>query len=566
MAITNPQVIDGAIYGGGDSRSVPATGSALYLEEGMDAVEAGAPFEALIKPTSLGAPAAADPSVPQALSTPMLANEGILTDYYGRIFVIPKIIDLRNPPLGQPQPYSIWNAYFSSNTLSSIVPVNDTGLVNSASAPDVFNELQLKDYSITVTAAAPIQSEAAFTFNFTNGSDTLYFRIQRALLVTVRPDRPIKHDIRYKTDIHRARKGNEQRFSVYPFPRQEFTYDITYLSDAELRKVRDDMFTGLPAPVVLPLWFEPFRITTEALASQADIYGDFLYRDFGVDAFVYVMRRDETAGELAEVQTITDSQITLKNVLNNTYPAGSYVYPASFVQQHDMSGFDRYPVNAGRRTLSGFQTAMTALGGKEASVTMYNSMLLLDVRPLANENPGEDFFSNLDIIDFGAATETNSYQDYARITGQRQYLARTRADWQYWKLVLDTLVGSREPFYHSTYRDDLVLASQPSQGGTELVVTDEPNYATRWFNSPAHKHLRLLTTAGDSYHEVTSATDNLDGTISLTLNPPLTDDPDWSTILQISFLEQVRLGSDIVTVYHFLPHRIISLAIRTTEE
>lgn len=572
MAITNAQVYDPLLYGeSSDSRTIPATGSGLFRHEGADVTdmgpgEGGAEFLYIGKPATKSAVVPVVPTLSPSPSPVQRFQDGILTDYYNRIYVIPNLIQLRNPPLGQPQPYSLWNAFLEANSLTTVNATGDTGLVNSAVPAIAFNALELKEYDITITSAAPIEVDATFDFIFTLGSDLLVFKATRATIISQIPEVPVEQIIDFATNILTAHKGAEQRIATRTAPRQSFAYNIHYPDDLSLRILRAQLFNSLPAPVVIPRWFETFPIISESTSGSVDLFADFAFRDFEAGSFVFIQSADGTAEELQTVSVITDTQLTVGNVLNNTYPIGSRVYPASFIQQKDNSGFGRYPVNAGEFKLSGVGTEILPLGGRGATISTYNSLSLLDRRPLNNSLTDEAFFSKMKIIDYGNIFQTESSQDFARIKAPRTFLIDTRAEWQYWKLVLDTNVGRREPFYHPTYRKDLVISEQPAIGGTEIKTIADPNYLTEWFPSPAHKHIRIETGEGDLYREITSAIDNLDGTISILISPALPATALGSTISEISFLELCRFGSDKFTVRHWGHYSKIDAVIRTEEQ
>lgn len=499
--------------------------------------------------------------------SPVRLPSSMLVDYYSRIFVIPEIIDVRNPKIGQAQPYKIWNAYLEPNTLQSIIEIDADGLTNSAVPPVVFKATQLLDFSITVDSDAPIVVDASFEFVFDDGSGILIFRAERAVLLGKKPDFPFVQELLYDTDILRSYNGTEQRISIRPTPRQVLSGKIVYENDAQIRDLKAQLFIGVVSPIIVPLWHEPFLITSDADIDTDLLDGDFSIADWLINDFLFIESRNETIGELVQISAATDSLVTLKNVLTNSYPAGSIVYPTVTCSLNDGSGFGRYPINAAEMKISAKSFGRRLLGGKTASLDTHNSLTLLDRRSLNDSLVSESFLLNSETIDYGGAIQIDFAQDFSKAARKIEFLIPDRIDLQFWKLLLDTLVGRREPFYTPTFREDLVVHTQPDVGGSSFLIPDSPNYVTDWWPSTGHRDIVITNQDGDRlYRTITGAVDNGDGTITITLGIALPGTAGGSTIVFIEFLELVRLASDVVSLSHYGQYSTITMSITTTKE
>ncbi len=494
-------------------------------------------------------------------------TKSMLTDYYGRIHVIPTLINLRNPKIGLEQPFSIWNSFLVDATLESVIEVDAVGLINTAIPVIVFGPTKLKDFSITVTSSASIVIDALYTFVFDVGSGQLRFLAERAVLFNYKPELPFVQNLSYSTDILRAHDGTEQRISIRPLPRMTLSGLVIFKNDLQIRKFRAQLFIGVVSPIVLPLWHEPFVLTAEALSGTSSLSGDFTIADWLVNDFLFIETPDEATSELIRIDTKSDSLITLANVLGSSYKVGSFVYPTLTCDLEDGSGFGRYPVNASEISLKAQGFDRRLLGGKTASVPAYNSLQILDRRPLNNDLVSESFNINSQRIDYGGAINVSSGQDFSKIFRSLEFSISDRDDLQFWKLFIDSLSGRREPFYLPTFRSDLILTSQPDIGGSVLLVDSDPNYVTDWWISIGHKSIVLTNLDGNRlYRDIVSAVDNGDGTVTLNLDTPLPGTAGESTITLIEFLELVHLGSDIVSFLHYGINSVIKFTISSTEE
>lgn len=500
---------------------------------------------------------------------------GMQEDYYNRIFVIPSIIDIRNPVIGAEQAYSLWNAFLSSNTLTTINTTGADGLTNTASPPVVFEALELKPYGIIVGPTAPISIAAEFTFIFTVGEGTLNFLAERATVLSYKPNEPTVQRFEFKTDILRSYDGTEQRIALRPEPREKLEYNILLENEVEMREMKNSLFNGLGSPIVLPLWHEPVEITVDVGVAVVEIFGDFSQSDIVAEDFIYIESADESTSELARVASITSTKITVDNTLDNTYSIGDVVYSTRIVQRPDNSSMGRFLVNAGRLPVNGESIELRDIGGTGATVDTYASLPVLTYRPSYRGAPAEESYRlNYERIDYADNNFLIQYgATFPNIIQPRSfYLQRvTPDDFQYWKKFLMTVQGRREPFLAPTWRPDLTLDSIPVVGVGEMDIrTDEGvNYGSDYFASEAHKMLQIETGLGNiGYVTVDTTEDNLDGTMTLTLTATVPDVDGTGTLsepVMLSFLEKVRLASDEVVFQHFSAYSRIEVGLETIQ-
>lgn len=200
---------------------------------------------------------------------------GMITDYYQRIFVTPSLFELQNPAVGVGFAYTIWNAFFVGNTLSSVTATNGDGLVTGVTPPVSFDALQQQTFEISITPQAPLTIDATFAFNFTLGVGRLQFIASRANVVDMQPEEPIEQTVSWSTNVLRAHDGTEQRISTRPLPRRAFRYNIILPDDDEIRQTRRTFHSALGSPVVLPQWHEGFEITNQLTQGATVAQGDF---------------------------------------------------------------------------------------------------------------------------------------------------------------------------------------------------------------------------------------------------------------------------------------------------
>jgi hypothetical protein len=367
--------------------------------------------------------------------------------YYNKVWVIPDLIEVRNPPIGVPQEFGIWNACLEQNEILNVVEDDTTGLEVSAEAGDVYKRLQLIRYSITLTPLAPIEIDASYIFNFLIGAGELTFKASRAVVLYEPAEAPLKQVYEWKTDVIRAYDGQEQRVLVRPKPRCNLEYKIVFTSDAKIRTQRANLFTSISSPMVFPLWHEAFYLNAQAPQGTRDLYGDFSLRDFRVGDFLLLVSAKNAHSELVKVFFESDDHIILENVLNANFPPGTTAYPCEVAHINDGTKISRFPVNAAQMVVAGKAIELKSLGGRTASLTTFDGLPLLDIRPLNNSLVDDAFTINSEEIDFG-----NVYNWYGSDAHKT--------------LMLTTADGARQP--------RKVTSAVDNQDGTTTIIVDTP--------------------------------------------------------------------------------------------
>jgi hypothetical protein len=150
-------------------------------------------------------------------------------------------------------------------------------------------------------------------------------------------------------------------------------------------------------------------------------------------------------GELVKVFFESDDHIILENVLNANFPPGTTAYPCEVAHINDGTKISRFPVNAAQMVVAGKAIELKSLGGRTASLTTFDGLPLLDIRPLNNSLVDDAFTINSEEIDFGNVYSVYASQAFPRISGQREYVIRSRQELQFFKLFLDTVAGQSKP-------------------------------------------------------------------------------------------------------------------------
>lgn len=491
---------------------------------------------------------------------------GMLNDYYNRVWVLPAFIRVRNPVLGFPQPYYLWNAYFGPNTLTTRTDTGTTGLINDATVGTEFKRLEIKGFGVQVTADAPQRVSAIYDFTFTVGHGVLEFVATRATIMADRPSAPAVINYQWVTDILKAWDGSEQRVTIRPDPRMSVDYDIQLSDEAAVRRIKAKLFSDLVTPVIVPLWHEETPVAPVDPGATS-LTGDFSLLDLLPGDTFYIEDKVLEASELLQVDTISDTEITLTTATSLEY-LKPIIVPTVEIQTQDNAGVGRLQRNWGHFQLSGDSPVMNPLRGKGASITLYKDRPLLDLGPSAGSEVQDTFTQDYERIDYGNIFQVEFSKEFPNIGKPREFYIGSKEELQYWKLFLDTVKGMRNTFYAPTYTPDLVVANQPLPGSQSLDVYNEDfDFGSTWHLSQSNQNLMFVNALGERLpYEVSNVVDNGDGTSTISVATPFPSSEDGSTIVRIELMPLCRLGSDKVTFTHDVDDATVKLTIMTIEE
>lgn len=353
-----------------------------------------------------------------------------------------------------------------------------------------------------------------------------------------------RHLMRWRTDVLVSEDGTEQRVSVGDNPRErlDLGYIVTDEEAAEWRyRLNDDPDDNYEIPV----WSEGAPVTAEITGTTVVV--DDTYLDWVVDdQRVHVLAPNGIYYE-SHIVSHVGGTLTLADSPPSTFPAfTTYVYPLAFCFVRDGGRLGWYPVNAAKLNLTALRDEEVTTWGTGASLTTLDSIPIIESDPVVSTMIAEALEAHAVLHDHGGAIQYETPRSRGNLRTQHEWFVDGDADRQWWRLLLSTIRGRQGLFYLSTFRDDLVVHTQPTPSTDQLIVLDDPSYIDRWQGSIAHRQLRLVyDDASVSYHAVIAAMAGA-GKETLTLSPDLPGG--FTTVDKISFLEQCRLATDDVVL------------------
>lgn len=542
-------------------------------------------------PGATGAPVVSPTIVPLANATVVPFGLGtMLFDYYNRIFLLPPDVAIFNARIGIPYTYRVWNAFLTPVTLTSINPFDAGGLTNSLLNGETFAGTQLKEFTITLDGTAGTLIDASYVLDFSQGPDlTLGFTAQTAVLAQYPPDRPIREEIEWLTNVITSRNGTEQRISVRPDPRLSSQIVTTIQADDErVRIERGNLFRAIGQRVFFPDWLQPVVLTAAANSGDQTINVDASENTLAAGGAVFMSNLAHTVGEFLVIGSLPfATQITFTTTLANSYTEGSVIYPLREGLLKDGPKLNRQNYAQHKLTYSpDFQSFVLPLG--TSTTRVYDPAAVQDeavvMKPLDNVVPiydgyplvnrfamGEDsentFSSVLERVD----EDTGVFTDYtrrneARIRFNRTYLVQNRKQRSYMHRLLTLMAGRSKPALFPTFAPDLELVELFPTGLNTMTITGLPNASTIYFDRESHKRIALQVGPIFYVRKVLASTTLSNGNVSLVLDGALPPTLTADQVDQISFVLLARLNSDTVEVENFPRYATFSLSLVTVEQ
>lgn len=373
------------------------------------------------------------------------------------------------------------------------------------------------------------------------------------------PENPIKETWNFSTNIITTFNGTEQRAERREHPRSNLDITMLILDERERRMTIEDI-VGSTLGAMVPQWQIGTRIINAVALGGTSITAKQANTDIRPGDYVYYLTPQAVTGDFGFVIDVAGDIITLQSGVSFALPANSWIIPARRMRVgsgagpamrsvagqigFSLSSLDRRPILRPGQALGGVPTL--------------DGLAFLDKRPQANSDVAENYNANPIFVDLSPDLAPIGLKtwDMAKMSGARVFRTPRLDGLDYWREFAYLVAGSRLPFWLSTYRKDLEPVSFV---GTSLTVAGKSHM--RFADFAAYKRLQIETEAGVQNLKISTATLN-GGNVDFALDAPIVG----SVIKRISYLNQVRLDDDTISLTHTAAYVEVTLNIKVTNE
>lgn len=476
-----------------------------------------------------------------------------LDDWYYRIHISPRQLDLGNVVSTQTTAVGLWNAYLEPRTLTGLDGLGEGLLAAGQLAPPLlFNGLQERIWQVSVTPDGQPVLDTTLSWAFDNG-DTAGLRItaNRIIAWAFAPDwgDGIVERLTWATDILQSESGVEQRRAIRLAPRREF--EAPMLVEERERQLLDLALFGWGARVwVLPVWPDIQLLGQSVVAGATVIVCDTVGRDFRAGGLALLRGESAFAVEVVEVLSVNPAALTLKRPTQQGWPSGTRLYPARPAQLAEQPSSTRLTDRLDRLDTR-FLVVEPCDWPAAMPVTLYRGWPVLEQRPDESEDLTRSYQRLLLSLDSGAAlplsTDTAS-RAFALL--QHRWLLAGRTEHSALRSLLYALNGRQKAVWVPTHADDLTLMATVTSVATTLDVA-YVGYTRFGQARPGRRDIRIELADGTVFHRrITGSTElsadverlSIDSTLDIQVTP--------AQVARVSWLSLCRLDSDSIEIQH----------------
>lgn len=458
-------------------------------------------------------------------------------DYYGRIHVLPADLDLGNVLEDQTQEIEIWNAYETSRTLSAITGEEDGLTLTGPSAPPtIFGALESRTYDLEVDETGSPSFDFSYSFEFDSGAVTLSVSGQRVILWPFHPEADYSESLEWKTDVIPTVNA-EQRLALRLYPRQGLSFEY-HLEAPEYQVAK-----GLAASWSYRLFGVPVWGDLSYIGAVADtdtvLTFDTRFADYRVDGLAVVWQ-DFNNYVIVEIDSKTDSNLTLKNQVDETFTA-AYVMPVRIGRTR--AGINFTPTEFGITKVKA--EFFIEDNQNDIGATSWDQFQGVDVvtdpyvrvTSAGRVNRLTEFFDNgsgpiAAENEVGFSTESRTLT-FDAITREEAWNYRT---WLYY------IRGRQKSFYLPSWEPDLTLVSDIADSDTGITVS--PFGYARFYETK-----RIVVVMNDGtmhYNTTTGASLDVDSNEVLSLDAAFGVAIAAADVQMICFLDHLRFNADSI--------------------
>lgn len=386
----------------------------------------------------------------------------------------------------------------------------------------------------------------------------------------VMPEQPVVESWDWMSSIVTCRNGSdEQRMSLRLQPRKRLEISMLIEDESRRREEYRRLYSTDDGLIRIPFFQYTTKLTADAAVSDTKIFFDPDKTDVRDYETVIVYRPSTEETFAVEITTVVSDGANTAVPLAQAFYSTDLVIPSELAYIDNQLKIGMYSVHGRldiRATTKGIRSSFTR-PGSSATIDTYDSLNVLDRRPLARSPAEESFDRHPEVFDNQTGIYyTEKHWLHAFINGMRAfYVDRTTDEMDYWRDFLDEVRGQRGPFLLPTFREDFELSAIPGSGSSTIdVVTSD--YDSEYFPYDTYKRLRLEEPDGEVIYRKVNSVLVLTGTTQrLTLDSALPGTAQWNGSFTIGYLNRVRLGSDQVRLTHFSLSTILELNVRTTD-
>lgn len=472
-------------------------------------------------------------------------------DFYYRIHLTPRRLDLGNVASSQTATVRIWNAFLTPKTVERIDGLDEgLSVEGPASLPATLTALSETDWLVRVTSDGPPVLDATLEWIFTGvTAPALVIVGNRIVAWTWAPDwsSGITERLAWATEILRSDSGAEQRRALRIAPRRSFEARVQV--EGRERVLLDLGLANRGARVwAVPIWTDIQQLAGALAIGATSIAAQTADRDFRAGGLAVLCGPDAWLSETVQIDSVEPAALVLKRPTLAAWPVGTRLYPARSARLTEQPTLTRRTDRLSGLEVS-FLLAEPADWPLALPATLYRGAPVFEARPDESVDLTASWQRLTELLDnvSGLPAVTDTANVGFAVQGHRWLLAG-RAEQAAWRSLVYGLRGRQQAVWIPTHADDLQLAAQAAGVTMDIAAC---GYSRFGLGRTGRRDIRIELTSGQVlYRRITAASELGVDVERLTLDTNLPAAIPVSEAARVSFMALCRQDSDEIELHH----------------
>jgi len=504
--------------------------------------------------------------------------------FMDQYWIDPNPVDFGNITSDKVVAIAILNTFRDgAHTFQSIDFALLPGITITANPPPFVLPLLGQD-NIAVTAS--LEGDPEFDddaiFEFDNRSIAIRMLGQRVILFSFVPEKPIREQLTFRTNIMRSRDETEQRHALRTVPRQFVTLDYKPRTPKEAASLRNVLKTQQPFLFGVPEWWDERPILNPTLADlpigTTVIPCDPDNAMFFADRSAVIILADDTVQDVSILSVQAGVSVTLDQPTFFPIPVGSAILPLATGYLSGSPGLSDYMVNLEQTELK-FEFLSTediAFTDAEFAADPFfdkhpidGFLVMTDPNVMRGQTFSHELIQERTRNDSGVGElDVHPVDDLGIPQFPKGVILHKRFDIWEWKKLIHYLRGSWKPFYLPTFQNDLPVVAPGYDLSSTSILIDFVGKTGAGFTPPFGDVLIEVLDDGRQFvRRITAMVDNGNDTETVSLSASATGSPEIipPDNIRISYAMLGRIEGDVVTFTHeYLGEATVQLKFKGT--
>lgn len=490
---------------------------------------------------------------------------------YDTVHVIPDFVNLGVVSAEMTVTISVWNAFLTDATASSIFAYNAEGFSDNLSVLTPFDIPALAgiDWVFTVSPDIGDSSiQAAYRITVEGVPYEVEFIGTRAAAwaFTHNWTEPLVETLSWLTSLRTTFDGKEARASIRDVARRGLNLNL-YLDGTDAKRMENVLFKWQAKNLMVPFPQYRSQLSLAALAGDSTLFLDTAMKGFATGGNLLIINENTKDTEIATVASVpgTNDRVILQGPISADWSKGASVYPAAgaLLQGNVPLVWQTQNFVQGQVAFEFDPTFTEPLTPYAAATDLYRGEEVLTQEPDWNGGLSKDFTYAGGVVDNAAGVKVlyPTSERPSRSTTFRWMLSGETAIFNFRKFLYRRR-GMAVSFWMPSWVNDFKSITKTYTAGDAALRFYDNNFFLNSADRVERGHLQLHLKNGTVLRRKIVSSSSVSANISeIALDSAFGVEFDSEEIVRASFLSRYRLGSDSITLEWQHP-RLVNVSLQ----